>query len=256
MYAEPGTPDARHFCGVMLRELSLNASDVFAQHYTLVLPQVSTLASFIASLMPSVHARHARTLHPSCNMTRVSMHRTQVFVSQYDEEPEVAALFAEIWEACTTKSAAMRLYMSEILALVVGAEGLKSQSWPCKARAARAIQAMAADRTDALVPHTTPLAEALLAELPGRLWDGKESLLHALGALALTCKAREGAAAAAPTASLADPPKVVAAVLEALARKKTVFRKAALECLDHLLQVRFPAPLSPFARLPSFSTHQ
>lgn len=93
MYAEPGTTDARHFCGVMLRELSLNASDVFAQHYTLVLPQV--------------------------------------FVSQYDEETEVAALFTDIWEACTTKSAAMRLYMPEILPLVT--EGLKSQSWPCKA---------------------------------------------------------------------------------------------------------------------------
>jgi hypothetical protein len=93
MYAEPGTADARHFCGVMLRELSLNASDVFAQHYTLVLPQV--------------------------------------FVSQYDEESEVASLFTDIWESCTTKSAAMRLYMPEILPLVT--EGLKNQSWPCKA---------------------------------------------------------------------------------------------------------------------------
>jgi proteasome component ECM29 len=73
-----------------------------------------------------------------------------------------------------------------------------------QARAARAIQAMAEDRTESLLPHTTLLADALLAELPGRLWDNKESLLHALGALALTCKAKDKS----PAAALADPAKV------------------------------------------------
>lgn len=63
---------------------------------------------------------------------------------------------------------------------------------------------MAEDRTEPLLPHTTLLADALLAELPGRLWDGKESLLGALGALALTCQAKD----MSPAATLTDPAKV------------------------------------------------
>lgn len=57
-YTDPGTSDARHFCGVMLRELSLSAADAFSQQFPLVLPQV--------------------------------------FVAQYDEEKDVAALFTEV----------------------------------------------------------------------------------------------------------------------------------------------------------------
>ena len=36
---------------------------------------------------------------------------------------------------------------------------------------------------DVLGPHASDLAVALLAEVPGRLWEGKESILGALGAL-------------------------------------------------------------------------
>lgn len=52
----------------------------------------------------------------------------------------------------------------------------------------QAIKAIAKDAGEALNPHMAALMDALLAELPGRLWDGKEAVLQAVGALALTCE--------------------------------------------------------------------
>jgi proteasome component ECM29 len=76
---------------------------------------------------------------------------------------------------------------------------------------------------DVLGAHASRLASALLAEMGGRLWDGKECMLDALGALAAT----------AATALTADPGHgpVVEALLGSLSRKKASYRTAGIKAL-------------------------
>ena len=63
---------------------------------------------------------------------------------------------------------------------------------------------------------------SLLQELPGRLWEGKESLLVAIAAL---CKAAPSAVMTAAD-STSGSRAVVAALMTALARKKQAYRCA------------------------------
>ena len=69
---------------------------------------------------------------------------------------------------------------------------------------------------DVLGAHASKLATALLAELGGRLWEGKASLLAALGGLCETAPAALSAGGGHAA--------VVDAVLVALARKNAAFR--------------------------------
>ena len=110
--------------------------------------------------------------------------------------------------------------------LIYDSAGLGSQQWGRKKAAAAAVVVLAKSGAEALPPHAPTLAAALLAELPGRLWDGKETLLEALAALAT----------AAP-AALAPPDgpgeaAVVDALLAAAARRKAAYRAAALAALE------------------------
>lgn len=72
-------------------------------------------------------------------------------------------------------------------------------------------------------PHTfVPLSQ----EVPGRIWEGKEAVLAAAGALASAC-----------TASLSLPQRrrLVAALLDAAGKKRSAFRKEALVQLEKTL---------------------
>lgn len=88
-----------------------------------------------------------------------------------------------------------------------------------------------------------------LQELPGRLWDGKEVVLEAVGALASSCPqqlhqpqqqqqpgaAPSGAAGTAGGSSPVLAGRVVAALVEAAGKKKSGYRRAALEQLEAAL---------------------
>jgi len=113
---------------------------------------------------------------------------------------------------------------------------LGAQQWGRKKAAAGGRRArappppaLAKTGADALAPHAPALAAALLAELPGRLWDGKEALLDALAALA--------AAAPAALAPPAGPGEaaVVAALTAAAERRKMAYVAAALRALETAL---------------------
>lgn len=72
-----------------------------------------------------------------------------------------------------------------------------------------------------------------LQELPGRLWDGKEAVLEAVGALAAACP--ELLLAAPAGSGGGEGPlagRVVAALVDAASKKKSAYKKAALEQLD------------------------
>lgn len=81
---------------------------------------------------------------------------------------------------------------------------------------------------DTLAPHAPGLAAVLLPEATaGRVWEGKEALVDALGALAAAC----------PAALAADPgtAPLVAALLGAAGKRRPVYRAAALGALEQLL---------------------
>ena len=63
-------------------------------------------------------------------------------------------------------------------------------------------------------------------QVPGRIWDGKDAVLAALAAVTKSC----GSAL-----SVSDGARVVAALTEAVGRKKSDFRQAALAALETVL---------------------
>jgi proteasome component ECM29 len=79
------------------------------------------------------------------------------------------------------------------------------------------------------VPHSVVLAAAAwpVQELPGRIWEGKEALLGAAGALGSTC-----AASLAPE----QRRRLVAALLDAAGKQRVAFRKEALTQLVVVLR--------------------
>jgi proteasome component ECM29 len=143
------------------------------------------------------------------------------YMAQYDPDEQVAIIWADLWEESTTSvGAGLRLHAGAVLDKVQ--EGLKSSQWGRK-KAAAAAAAKACDAGgDALIPYAPKLMESLLAELPGRLWEGKEAVLMALGAVVKAChgalKSNDGKI----------PAKVVSVLLEAAGKKKAAYRKEAL----------------------------
>jgi proteasome component ECM29 len=92
----------------------------------------------------------------------------------------------------------------------------------------QALTSMCAAAGESLAPHAPALAAVLVPEATaGRLWDGKDALLVALGALCSSCC----------TALAADPGtgKLVSALLSAASRRKATYRAAALNALEQLL---------------------
>ena len=149
------------------------------------------------------------------------------FLAKFEADAAGGPLWAEVWESNTgAASAALRLYAPEVAALC--RDALAASAWPRKKAGALAAAALASGLAgaaggDALAPLAPTLATQLLAALPGRIWDGKEAVLQACGALA----------AAAPEALLATPHggALLDAALAAAARRKPAYRAAALECL-------------------------
>jgi proteasome component ECM29 len=149
------------------------------------------------------------------------------FLAKFEADAAGGPLWAEVWESNTgAASAALRLYAPEVAALC--RDALAASAWPRKKAGALAAAALASGLAgaaggDALAPLAPTLAAQLLAALPGRIWDGKEAVLQACGALA----------AAAPEALLATPhgAALLDAALAAAARRKPAYRAAALECL-------------------------
>ncbi|GLI60137.1 hypothetical protein VaNZ11_002209, partial [Volvox africanus] len=150
------------------------------------------------------------------------------FGAKMDEDKEVAAVWAEIWEeGVSSEPAALRLYGKEICTTLC--EMLGGQQWGRKKAAAEATIKLTEIAPDALGEYGRRLASALLAELGvGRLWDGKEAVLRALAALV----------AAGPRVLEPTPGHiaVVDALMAAVGRKKMAYRKAALAALEVVLR--------------------
>ncbi|GIL84022.1 hypothetical protein Vretifemale_12732, partial [Volvox reticuliferus] len=190
-YTDPGADvESRLSGGLVLRELLRAAPEKFRMYDTVVLPAA--------------------------------------FGAKMDDDKEVAAVWAEVWEeGVSSEPAALRLYGKEICTTLC--EMLGGQQWGRKKAAADATIKLTEIAPDALGEYGRCLATALLAELNvGRLWEGKEAVLKALAALV----------AADPRVMEPAPGHVmvVDALMAAVGRKKMTYRKAALAALEVVLR--------------------
>eukprot|EP00850_Spirogloea_muscicola_P022838 SM000314S12182 [mRNA] locus=s314:99165:108197:+ [translate_table: standard] len=193
LYSDPGDKDSRAASGLLLRELSRRAS--------------SSLQAQLSDFLPLA------------------------YLARYDEEKEIQQQFSEVWEENSgTETAALQLYAAEIVALVLDA--LSSSSWTRKRQSALAIKGMAESGLSSLDGHyACSIVARLVDELPGRLWEGKESILEAVAAVSKTCHV----ALLTGCQLQHEPRSIVNAVVDSCKRKKTAFRLAALACLEKVL---------------------
>eukprot|EP00955_Chlamydomonas_euryale_P036592 350491-Chlamydomonas_euryale.AAC.7 len=137
----------------------------------------------------SPHKSHFSThAHASTHTHAAAGHADKVlplaFSAKMDEDADVAGVWKEVWEeGVSSEAGALRLYAKEIAASL--AAGLAAPQWGQKRACADAVAQMAGvNGGESVAPFAPALAAALLSELGGRLWDGKEALPQALGALA------------------------------------------------------------------------
>ncbi|CAK0785632.1 hypothetical protein CVIRNUC_008843 [Coccomyxa viridis] len=183
LYTDPGDAGSRQLSGLLLRELVRGAPDTFAAHASAVLP---------------------------C-----------AFVACHDDDTEVAAVWKDVWEEGTgSPAAATRLHISEITGIIQ--TDLHSQQWRRKICAANAIKALCKlGGTGSLSVHAAGIGKQLLQEVPGRLWDGKEVILEAIGEL-ITVEPH----------CVQPEEDVITALLGALDRKRAGYVVAALKALQ------------------------
>lgn len=174
-------------CGAtLLRELSRHASDALAKNLTVVLPLA--------------------------------------FVAKHNEDKEIAAAMKEVWvDNTSSESSSLQLYAPEIVTCIC--DGLQSSVWGKKKESAKAISSLAKVLRSDLAKYAGILTDKLRGDLDGRIWEGKDKLLHALGDVGQEC----GAALVAQDSDIVV--RMTQAALQAMDRKQLEFQLAAVGCL-------------------------
>ena len=137
-------------------------------------------AIYIEKDYPDQHEAVALTLN------EISKHSTDVFQSfstsilplvyfgSFDPNELVKGRFKEVWDKNTgTLQNFLIMYESELTDLVIA--NVKSQSWPAKIQSAEVLRSMGLT-----LKNCSPVVDAFLESISGRIWTGKEHLLQAL----------------------------------------------------------------------------
>ncbi|ERM99116.1 proteasome-associated protein ECM29 homolog isoform X2 [Amborella trichopoda] len=153
-----------------------------------------------------------------------------VFVERFGDEKDVSSQFEELWEEiASSERITLELYLSEIVLLICNC--LTSSSWPNKRKSAKAITRLAEVLVETLSLFHKDLLNNLLKELPGRLWEGKEEILHAIAALCTACHR---------SISMDEPatPNLVLGTISSVCKKKIrpAYREAAFSCLQQVIK--------------------
>ena len=144
------------------------------------------------------------------------------FVGSYDSIDAGKKKWSEVWEENSGGvSASLRVYFDEILAITF--EYLAAKQWQRKKQGAEVFAAISRASADVIATRADDVMTRLLAELPGRIWEGKTSVLDAVAALTCACPRQIDATA------------VVDALLTESQRAKTDYRKSALDAVDAVL---------------------
>ncbi|RDD46246.1 Proteasome-associated protein ECM29-like protein [Trichoplax sp. H2] len=142
--------EGENYCGLVLRAISEYASELFKNYRSEVMPLI-----FFA------------------------MHHN-------DSDSTLKSMWKELWiENTPGMEGGIRLYRDGILD--ISCKCISSQSWKTREKAAKSIMTLA-DKQNSELPlvSLTNTLEALQLALSGSVWDGKESVLHAITSL---CKA-------------------------------------------------------------------
>ncbi|XP_057515552.1 uncharacterized protein LOC130797079 [Amaranthus tricolor] len=243
--------EIKPFTGTLLRllfpavveERSSSAKRAFASAFAMVL-KYSTPAQ-AEKLIDDVAALHAgdRNAQVSCavmlkNCSSLAAdvvngyHVTilpVVFISRFEDDKHVSGLFEEVWEENTSgDNVTLQLYLGEMVSLIT--DSITSSSWNSKRKAALAITKLSEALHESLSTHCQVLLDSLLKEIPGRLWEGKDALLHALAALCTSCHS---------AISSADPSAanvVLSVITAACSKKQKKFQDAALCALEQVIK--------------------
>ncbi|KAG4953084.1 hypothetical protein JHK87_038678 [Glycine soja] len=152
-----------------------------------------------------------------------------VFLSRFEDDKNVSSLFEELWEEYTSgERITLHLYLGEIVSLIC--EGMSSSSWASKRKSAEAICRLSEVLGESLSSHHEVLLQSLMKEIPGRLWEGKEMLLLAVGALCTSC--HKAILAQGSSSSIA----ILNLVSSACTRKGKKYREAALSSLEQVIK--------------------
>ncbi|XP_057955900.1 uncharacterized protein LOC131149465 [Malania oleifera] len=186
-----GDRNAQISCAILLKSYSSMAADVLSGYHAIIVPAI--------------------------------------FLSRFEDEKYVANLFEELWEDNTSgERITLQLYMGEIVSLVC--ESISSSSWASKRKSAQAISKLSDVLGESLSPYNHILLSSVMKEIPGRLWEGKDSLLFAIAALSTSChKAISNEDPAAPNA-------ILSALSSACTKKVKKYREAALSCIEQVIK--------------------
>ncbi|KAJ3681025.1 hypothetical protein LUZ60_015514 [Juncus effusus] len=150
------------------------------------------------------------------------------FLSRFDDDKDINTLFEELWEEIPSgERVTLQLYLEEIVSLIC--DCMASSSWASKRKSAKAIKKLSEVLKESLAPHHIKLINSLLKELPGRFWEGKDHILHAIASICSSCH---------DAISKEDPNipiSIVDAILVACSKKMKSYREAAFSCLQQVI---------------------
>ncbi|KAG9454895.1 hypothetical protein H6P81_007799 [Aristolochia fimbriata] len=157
-----------------------------------------------------------------------------IFIERFEDDKDISGLFEELWEEkSSSERAALQLYLDEIVSLL--SNGLASSSWASKKKSANAIKKLCEVLGDGLSSFHHVLLTCLLQEITGRLWEGKEAVLHAVAALCTTCNK------AIYANDHTIPNTILSAISSACRKKGRSYREAAFACLQQVIEA-FDSP--------------
>ncbi|KAM4096438.1 hypothetical protein ACJW30_08G104900 [Castanea mollissima] len=152
-----------------------------------------------------------------------------IFLSRFEDDKHISGLFEELWEESTSgERITLQLYLGEIVSLIC--ESITLSSWASKRKSALAICKLSEVLGESMSSYYQILLQSLMKEVPGRLWEGKDALLNALGALSASCHA------AISTGDPASPNAILSLVSSACTKKVKKYREAAFSCLDQVIK--------------------
>ncbi|KAM7279522.1 hypothetical protein ACFE04_006656 [Oxalis oulophora] len=152
-----------------------------------------------------------------------------IFISRFDDDKYVSGVFEELWEENTSiERVTLQMYLGEIVSLLC--ENISSSSWASKRKSAQAICKLSEVLGESLSSCHHVLFTSLMKEIPGRFWEGKESLLQAIAALSKACN----------KAVLSENPDLPNAILSLLSsactKKAKKYREAAFSSLEQVVK--------------------
>ncbi|XP_050283087.1 uncharacterized protein LOC126723567 [Quercus robur] len=186
-----GDRNAQISCAILLKSYSSMASDVVSGYHAAIVPVI--------------------------------------FLSRFEDDKYISGLFEELWEEnISGERITLQLYLGEIVSLIC--ESITLSSWASKRKSALAICKLSEVLGESMSSYYQILLQSLMKEVPGRLWEGKDALLNALGALSASCHA------AISTGDPASPNAILSLVSSACTKKVKKYREAAFSCLEQVIK--------------------